>query len=42
MKAHGEVTEGAALIETMQAAAKLADWPIAEKSAKASSMKREA
>jgi len=42
MKAHGKVTEGAALVETIQAAAKLADWPIAEKSMRASSMKREA
>ena len=41
MKAHGKVTEGAALVETIQAAAKLADWPIAEKSMRASSMKRE-
>jgi CO/xanthine dehydrogenase Mo-binding subunit len=42
MKAHGKVTEGAALVETIQAAAKLAEWPISEKSARASSMKREA
>ena len=28
MKAHGEATHGAALIETMQAASKLADWPL--------------
>ena len=41
MKAHGKVTEGTALVETIQAAAKLADWPIAEKSMRASSMKRE-
>ena len=39
MKAHGEETHGAALIETMQAAAKLADWPLSEASAKASSEK---
>ena len=30
MKAHGETTHGAALIETMQAAAKLAGWPLVE------------
>jgi CO/xanthine dehydrogenase Mo-binding subunit len=40
-KAHGETTKGAALIETMQAAAKLASWPLDEKSMAASSMKRE-
>ncbi len=30
MKAHGEATHGAALIETMQAAAKLAGWPLSD------------
>ena len=37
MKAHGEETHGAALIETMQAAAKLAGWPLSEAAVKASS-----
>ena len=37
MKAHGEVTHGAALIETMQAAAKLAGWPLSEAAMKATS-----
>ena len=37
MKAHGETTHGAALVETMQAAAKLADWPLSEAAMKASS-----
>jgi len=37
MKAHGETTHGAALVETMQAAAKLADWPLSEEAAHASS-----
>jgi CO/xanthine dehydrogenase Mo-binding subunit len=39
-KAHGETTKGAALVETIQAAAKLADWPLDERSMAASSMKR--
>jgi CO/xanthine dehydrogenase Mo-binding subunit len=39
MKAHGETTKGAALIETMQAAAKLASWPLSVGALQASSMK---
>jgi len=39
MKAHGEVTKGAALVETMQAAAQLAGWPVSPADAAASSMK---
>ena len=38
-KAHGELTKGAALVETMQAAASLAGWPISAADAKASSLK---
>ncbi len=38
-KAHGEVTKGAALVETMQAAAQLAGWPVSPADAAASSMK---
>jgi CO/xanthine dehydrogenase Mo-binding subunit len=41
MKAHGQTTHGAALVETLQAAAKLGNWPIGEKALRASSMKRE-
>ena len=41
MKAHGEATEGAALVETIQAAAKLAGWPLGDKALRASSFKRE-
>jgi CO/xanthine dehydrogenase Mo-binding subunit len=41
MKAHGEPTHGAALIETMQAAAKLADWPLSDAAMHASSTVRE-
>jgi CO/xanthine dehydrogenase Mo-binding subunit len=41
MKAHGEATHGAALIETMQAACDLASWPIGEKAKAASSLTRE-
>jgi CO/xanthine dehydrogenase Mo-binding subunit len=41
-KAHGEITKGAALIETMQAAADLAGWPLDAKSRAASSLRREA
>jgi CO/xanthine dehydrogenase Mo-binding subunit len=41
MKAHGEATKGAALVETIQAAAKLADWPLSEKAMRASSLRRE-
>jgi CO/xanthine dehydrogenase Mo-binding subunit len=40
MKAHGKLTEGAALVETIQAAAKLANWPIGDAARAASSMKR--
>jgi CO/xanthine dehydrogenase Mo-binding subunit len=39
MKAHQKVVEGAALIECMQAAAKLAQWPIEEKYAAMSSVR---
>ncbi len=39
MKAHGELTKGAALVETMQAAAQLAGWPVSPADAAASSMK---
>ena len=41
MKAHGEATKGAALVETIQAAATLADWPLSEKAMGASSLRRE-
>ena len=37
MKAHGELTKGAALVETMQAAAQIAGWPISAEDAAASS-----
>ncbi len=40
MKAHGETAHGAALIETMQAAAKLAGWPLRDEAMKASSTER--
>lgn len=39
-KAHGETTKGAALIETMQTAAKLAGWPLDEAALAASSARR--
>lgn len=39
MKAHGETTKGAALVETMQAAAQLAGWPISPEDAARSSLK---
>jgi CO/xanthine dehydrogenase Mo-binding subunit len=39
-KAHGETTHGAALVETMQAAAELAAWPLREEAKRASSMRR--
>jgi CO/xanthine dehydrogenase Mo-binding subunit len=39
MKAHGEITKGAALVETIQAAAQLAGWPVSPADAAASSMK---
>jgi len=41
MKAHGKETAGAALVETVQAAAELAGWPLGEKYRKATSTKRE-
>jgi CO/xanthine dehydrogenase Mo-binding subunit len=41
-KAHGETTHGAALIETMQAAAQLAGWPLGEEAMRASSTERNA
>ena len=37
MKAHGEEVHGAALIETMQAASKLANWPVSTAAIEASS-----
>jgi CO/xanthine dehydrogenase Mo-binding subunit len=37
MKAHGETTHGAALIETMQSAAKLANWPLSKDAMRATS-----
>src|SRR5258706_13513399 len=37
MKAHGEATHGAALIETMQAASKLAGWPLSKDAMQATS-----
>jgi len=37
MKAHGEKTHGAALIETMQAASKLSGWPLSKEAMRASS-----
>ena len=37
MKAHGEATHGAALIETMQAASKLANWPLSKEAMQATS-----
>jgi len=40
MKAHGEETHGAALVETMQAAARLAEWPLSAAAKKASSTER--
>jgi CO/xanthine dehydrogenase Mo-binding subunit len=40
-KAHGETTHGAALIETMQAAAELAGWPLSDAAKAASSLARE-
>jgi CO/xanthine dehydrogenase Mo-binding subunit len=41
MKAHGEEAHGTALVETVQAAAKLANWPLPAKAAAATSTKRE-
>jgi CO/xanthine dehydrogenase Mo-binding subunit len=40
IKAHQKTVEGAALVECVQAAAQLANWPIGEKYAAMSSMKR--
>jgi CO/xanthine dehydrogenase Mo-binding subunit len=40
MKAHRQPTEGAALIECMQEASKVADWPVAEKYMQMSSAAR--
>jgi CO/xanthine dehydrogenase Mo-binding subunit len=42
MKAHGKLTLGAALIETMQAAAALTGWPLSDWAKRQSSLKREA
>ncbi len=41
MKAHGETAHGTALVETVQAAARLSNWPLGDKAKSASSMKRE-
>ena len=41
IKAHRQPTEGAALIECMQEASKVANWPVAEKYMAMSSAKRE-
>jgi CO/xanthine dehydrogenase Mo-binding subunit len=41
MKAHGKATDGAALVEVVQAAAKLANWPLSDKAMAASSTKRD-
>ncbi|MGH6922591.1 MAG: xanthine dehydrogenase family protein molybdopterin-binding subunit [Propylenella sp.] len=40
MKAHGETTHGAALVETVQAAAELAGWPLSDEAMAASSLKQ--
>ncbi|HZP19736.1 MAG TPA: molybdopterin cofactor-binding domain-containing protein [Bauldia sp.] len=40
MKAHGKETSGAALVEVMQAAAKMANWPLSPAAARASSTQR--
>lgn len=42
MKAHQQLTEGAALIECMQEASRVADWPVAQKYLDMSSRTREA
>ena len=42
MKAHGETAKGAALVETVQAAANLANWPLSAGALSATSMKQEA
>ena len=41
MKAHGKATDGAALVETMQAAADLAGWRLSDWAKRQSSLKRE-
>ena len=41
MKAHGKATDGAALIETMQAAAALTGWALSDWAKRQSSLKRE-
>jgi CO/xanthine dehydrogenase Mo-binding subunit len=41
VKAHGKLTDGAALIETMQAAAELAGWRLSDWAKRQSSLKRE-
>ena len=41
MKAHGKATDGAALIETMQAAAELTGWALSDWAKRQSSLKRE-
>jgi CO/xanthine dehydrogenase Mo-binding subunit len=41
MKAHGQETHGAALIETVQAAAKFSGWKLGDAAARASSLRRE-
>jgi len=41
MKAHGKTTSGAALVEVVQAAAALTDWPLSAAAKAASSMKQE-
>jgi CO/xanthine dehydrogenase Mo-binding subunit len=41
LKAHGETAHGTALVETMQVAATLANWPVSEACMRASS-RREA
>ena len=40
MKAHGETTHGAALVETMQAAAKISGWKLSAEASRASSTER--
>ena len=40
MKAHQQPTEGAALIECMQEASRVARWPVAEKYLEMSSLER--
>jgi CO/xanthine dehydrogenase Mo-binding subunit len=40
MKAHGQTAHGTALIETVQAAAKFAGWPLSDAARTATSLKR--